>query len=73
MIVGNGIRGYGDTKWMFFTQIFGTIFVVSVACLFVFGLHFGMIGVYFAVIADEIVRALINTGRFSKIKFDSAE
>lgn len=69
MIVGNGIRGYGDTKWMFATQIFGTIFVLSVAYLFVNILHLGMAGVYYAIIADEIIRALINTGRFSRIKF----
>lgn len=68
MIVGNGIRGYGDTRWMFMTQICGTIFVVAIACLFVYGLKLGMIGVYFAVIADEIVRAVVNTVRYSKIR-----
>lgn len=68
MIVGNGIRGYGDTRWMLFTQIFGTVFVVSIACLFVFGFKLGMIGVYFAVIVDEIVRAIVNTLRFNKIQ-----
>lgn len=70
IIVGNGIRGYGDTRWMFCTQIFGTVFVVLAACLFVYGLKLGMIGVYFAVISDEIVRAIINTVRFKRIRIE---
>lgn len=69
IIVGSGIRGYGDTKWMFFTQIFGTIFVLGTACLFVFVFDLGMTGVYLAVICDEIVRAIINTCKFTRIKF----
>lgn len=68
IIMGNGIRGYGDTKWMFFSQIFGTIFVLSIASLFVYVFKFGIMGVYLAIISDEIVRGIINTIRFSKIK-----
>ena len=69
IIVGNGIRGYGDTKWMLFTQAFGTICVVGLSALFVFVFELGMIGVFFAVICDEGIRAIINSVRFSKIKF----
>ena len=69
IIIGNGIRGYGDTRWMFFTQIFGTVFVVSMALLFVIGLHLGIVGVFLAVLADEFVRGIINSIRFSKIRF----
>lgn len=60
IIIGSGIRGSGNTRWMFFTQIFGTFFVIGCACLFVFVLGLGMIGVFLAVIADEAVRAVIN-------------
>lgn len=69
IIVGNGIRGYGDTKWMLMTQIIGTVQVVVLACLFVFVFKFGMLGVFFAVIADELLRSIINTIRFFRIKF----
>ena len=69
IIIGNGIRGYGDTRWMFFTQIFGTVFVVSMALLFVIGLHLGIVGVFLAVLADEFVRGIINSIRFFKIRF----
>ena len=67
IIIGNGIRGSGDTRWMFFTQIFGTVFVVGMACLFVFKMKLGIAGVFLAVMADEAVRFGINFVRYSKI------
>lgn len=67
IIVGNGIRGSGNTKWMFYTQIFGTIFVVGCAALFVFVFGFGITGVFLAVIADELVRAVINLCKYLRI------
>lgn len=60
IIIGNGIRGSGDTKWMFYTQIFGTIFIIAVASLFVYVLDLGIAGVFLAIIVDEVVRAFIN-------------
>lgn len=62
--VGNCIRGSGDTKWMFMTQIFGTVFVISTACLFVFIFKLGITGVFLAVLVDEGVRGAINFFRF---------
>ena len=67
IIVGSGIKGDGDTKWMLGTQIFGTVLVISCACLFVYALKLGIIGVFMAVIVDEGVRAFINLGRFMHI------
>ncbi len=69
IIVGCGIRGYGNTRWMFFTQIFGTISIITMAILFVNVFHFGMIGVFFAIMVDEYSRATINYIRYRKIKF----
>ena len=69
IIIGNGIRGYGDTKWMFFTQALGTAGVIGLACLCVFVFKLGMLGVFIAVLCDEAVRALINFVRFMRIKF----
>ena len=69
IIIGSGIRGSGDTRWMLFTQILGTVSVVLLACLFVFVLKFGMLGVFAAVIVDELSRAGINAIRFIKVKF----
>lgn len=69
IIMGSGIRGYGDTGWMLFTQVLGTIGVISMASLFVFVFKLGMIGVFIAVMTDEYIRAIINTIRFRKIKY----
>ena len=69
IIVGNGIRGYGDTKWMLFTQILGTVGVVALAALFVFVFKMGMLGVFVAVLCDEAIRAVINFIKFIRIKF----
>lgn len=67
IIVGSGIKGDGNTKWMLCTQIFGTVLVVGCASLFVYGMKLGIIGVFMAVIVDEGVRALINLGKFLRI------
>lgn len=69
IIIGSGIRGYGDTRWMLFTQTMGTFGVVGLAALFVFVFKLGMLGVFIAVLCDEALRAIINYIRFSKIKF----
>ena len=67
IIVGSGIKGNGDTKWMLCTQIFGTVLVVTSACLFVYVFKLGIIGVFMAVIVDEATRSLINLGKFLRI------
>ena len=69
IVIGSGIRGYGDTKWMLFTQVLGTVGVVGLACLCVFVFKLGILGVFVAVLVDEAARAVINFIRFSKIKF----
>lgn len=70
IIIGNGIRGSGDTKWMFYTQIFGTLFIIGVASLFVYVFHLGIAGVFLAIIVDEIVRAFINLCKLIRITKD---
>ncbi len=67
IIIGNGIRGSGNTIWMLKTQIFGTFLVIGVAEFFVKVCHFGMVGVFFAVIVDEGTRALINLVKLRSI------
>ena len=69
IIFGNCIRGAGDTAWMFMTQIFGTVLVISCAVLFVKVLGLGIAGVFLAVITDEFCRAVVNLMRVrSKLK-----
>lgn len=68
IILGSAIRGYGNTKWMFFTQTGGTIFVIALASLFVFGFKLGITGVFIAVLTDELIRCLINFGKYLSIR-----
>lgn len=67
IVIGSGIRGSGDTVWMLCTQLLGTVLVVAFACIFVYLFDFGIIGVFFAVILDEGIRAIINLFKFNRI------
>lgn len=67
IIIGNGIRGSGDTKWMLFTQLLGTVGIVSVAAFFVFVCKLEIVGVFLAVLVDEAVRALVNLWKYIRI------
>lgn len=67
IVFGFGIRGSGNTMWMFLTQIFGTFFVITCAYVFVNVLKLGIAGVFLAVISDEFVRAVLNISKFSRI------
>ena len=73
IIVGNGIRGSGDTSWMLYTQMFGTVSIVAVAAFFVYVCKLGITGIFLAVIVDEAVRSIINLIHYLKIcrKFEA--
>lgn len=64
LIFGGGIRGMGDTKWMFMTQFCGTIFVLVLARIMIFNLAFGILGLFVAVFFDELLRGIINGFHF---------
>lgn len=69
IITGSAIRGYGDTRWMFLIQLFGTVCVSVVAAVLVFVFGFGITGVIVAMMIDEAVRLVINFMKFLSIKF----
>ena len=64
VVMGNAIRATGDTKWMLYSQIAGTIFIVSIAPVMIFGLSLGLKGMYITMIVDEGIRGAINYARF---------
>ncbi|MDO5572584.1 MAG: MATE family efflux transporter [bacterium] len=66
IIIGSGIRGFGNTMWMLKTQIFGTVFVISVSAILVLVLHVGMLGIFWLVVADETIRSLLNLWKLMK-------
>jgi Na+-driven multidrug efflux pump len=63
-MAGSGIRGLGNTAWMFWTQVFGTVFIVSLGRLLIFAAGLGVKGLFIAMLADEGVRSLVNSIRF---------
>jgi putative MATE family efflux protein len=66
VVIGSGIRGLKDTRWMFFTQILGTSFTIVVCAILVLGFKTGLKSVFFVALADESIRALLNSIRFYK-------
>ena len=58
IIVGSGIKGNGDTKWMLCTQIFGTVLVITSACIFVYVLKLGIMGVFWAEPISNLIGGL---------------
>lgn len=66
VVTGYSIRATGDTKWMLYSQIFGTAFVVGLSSFMIFGISLGLAGVYVVMIADEFLRGIFNFIRFYK-------
>jgi len=66
IVMGYGIRGMGDTKWMLGTQIFGTIFVITISYILIFIVKIGLMGIFITYLIDETVRGIINMMRFWK-------
>lgn len=64
VLTGHAIRATGDTKWMLYSQIFGTIFVVGASSFMIFGLKLGLTGMYLTMIIDEASRGVVNFFRF---------
>lgn len=60
IICGNAIRANGNTKWMLFSQIFGSVFVVTSSWIFINQLHLTMTAVYITLFLDETLRGGIN-------------
>jgi putative MATE family efflux protein len=68
VISGNAIRGMKDTKWMLYTQIFGTTFTISMSALMIFVFHLNLLGIFLTILFDESFRACLNFIRFYKGK-----
>ena len=67
IMVGSAIKGYGDTKWMLFTQLIGTAFVIGMSSILVLLLNQGIAMLFGLVVADETLRCVINTWKLKKI------
>jgi Na+-driven multidrug efflux pump len=65
-VIGLGIRGMGDTKWMLYGQILGTVLVITLSYIFIFIAKMGLMGIFIVFLIDEFVRGMINIFRFWK-------
>ena len=70
VIVGNGIRSHGDTKWMLYSQIVGSILVVGCSFALVNIFQLGITAIYITLFLDESIRASIN-GIYYKMKYSA--
>jgi putative MATE family efflux protein len=68
VVIGAGIRGTGNTLWMLYSQIFGTVYVLTMAWFSIYHLNWGLPGLYLTIASDELIRGFIN---FLKLKFYS--
>ncbi len=68
IIVGSGIRGYGNPGWMLKTQLFGTAFIVSMSTIMVMVFHMGIMEIFCLVVVDETLRYLINNWKLQRIR-----
>lgn len=60
VVIGNGIRAQGDTKWMLYSQIIGSLFVITCSCTLIKLFHLNIIAIYITLLLDETIRAGIN-------------
>jgi len=65
-VIGLGIRGTGDTRWMLYVQIFGTVLVITLSYVLIFIANLRLWGIFITLLVDETVRGVINLLRFWK-------
>ena len=68
IIVGSGIKGYGEPTWMFKTQLFGTFFVIAMSSVLVMVFHKGIMELFILVVVDESLRLILNFWKLRRIR-----
>lgn len=63
-VIGLCIRGLGDTRWMLYTQIFGTCFMICAGYILILHMRLGLSGIFITLLADETIRGTANLIRF---------
>ena len=63
-VIGLCIRGMGDTRWMLYTQIFGTVFLLGAGYYLILRTELGLMGIFVTFLADESIRGAANMVRF---------
>jgi len=64
VLIGHGIRALGKTSWMLYTQIAGTVFVITVSYVLVNFFDLGLEAIFITILCDEGFRSVLNTCYF---------
>jgi Na+-driven multidrug efflux pump len=67
IIIGSGIKGYGEPSWMLKTQLFGTVFVIIASTIMVLKFHMGIVEIFVLVVVDETLRCILNSIKLHRI------
>ena len=69
-IISGALRGAGDAKYVAFVALV-TIGILrpGLAWLFAYPMGMGLIGIWFAFLADQVIRLILNYARFSRAKW----
>ena len=69
-VISGALRGAGDSKYVAFVALVTVgILRPGLAWLFAFPMGMGLIGVWIAFLADQMIRLALNYGRFSTAKW----
>ncbi|WP_353894117.1 MATE family efflux transporter [Proteinivorax hydrogeniformans] len=63
MVMAGGLRGAGDTRFVLFTTMAGT-WGMRVIVAYIFANHYGIHGLWYAMVLDNLVRAVMMYYRF---------
>lgn len=63
-VIGLCIRGLGDTRWMLYTQIFGTFVMIGGGYYLILCSGLGLAGIFVTLLVDESLRGILNLLRF---------
>jgi len=64
VVITNSIKGTGNTRWSLFTQLPGTVSVILLAYIFMFVFKLELLGLFIAILIDELWRAVVNYLKF---------
>ena len=65
MVVRNGLRGVGDTKWILGITVFGC-YAIRLPLAWFLGIHlgYGLVGIWWGLMIELAVRGLMFLARF---------
>ena len=73
VIIGSAIRANQDTRFMLFSQMVGSTFVIACSFAMVQIFHLHMIGIYITLFLDEAIRAMVNGIHYSRCYGDKKD